>query len=230
MELLCSEVGPSLSGTFPGGHCLCAARLLRPWLVVLQIWYTEVQRTTSSHLVQQEQYAECIKWYIMLSTMNNRVQGISNWALKSNGHFWPPLCALTPCLQNGKCTAFPFCRVNINWLILGKHSYGTLKWSLEKTREKLLILLSEQGLGCKRRHRDIVRSEGGAKYWIAAHSFSTVRCVWIRYVKMVWNDAVIKDPIMRHKRKKAVVRYLLSLTGSAQFWRLNADFFYNVIL
>lgn len=40
---------------------------------------------------------------------------------------------------------------------------------------------------------------------------------------MVWNDAVIEDPIMKHKQKRTVMRYLLSLIG-------NADFFENFIL
>lgn len=95
-----------LMGRFLGVAVCSAVHLLRPWLTILQIWYAELQRATSRHFIQQEQYAECMEQYIMLSTMNNHAQGISNWALKINGHFWPSFCASAPCLQNGKCTNF----------------------------------------------------------------------------------------------------------------------------
>lgn len=35
---------------------------------------------------------------------------------------------------------------------------------------------------------------------------------------------LFEEPIMKHKQKRAAVKYLLSLIGSAWFWGLNADF------
>lgn len=102
-------MGPSLSWTRPG--VTVWVLIAFPDLRSYKSGNAGLHRATSSHFIRQERYVECIMPCIMLSTMDNHGLGISNWALKIDGHFWPPLCASAPCLHNDKCTAFLFCRV-----------------------------------------------------------------------------------------------------------------------
>lgn len=78
---------------------------------------------------------------------------------------------------------------------IGKCSSITLKCSLEKPREKLLILPSEQPLGC--RHRGAVRGRKVLNLFLQHWSLGVNRS------KMVCNDAVMKEPMRGHKHKRA---------------------------
>lgn len=74
-----------------------------------------------------------------------------------------------------------------------------------------------------------MKEEQNTEYLLTGSGLFTL---WIKICKnglelndgLNWIDAVIEDPIMKHKHKRAVVRYLLSLIGSVWFWGLNVYF------